>query len=267
MDAAEKIWSLVVNQLAAHTTKPTMNTWVYPVRAGSWDPDREILTIIAPNAFTKDWLANRLAQTIERELVGITGHQARVQIVVDEDTDVIPPDVLQPPDSPSSWLKFYEFDPMKRGFLQVPKYVEYFWQPYLGPIAYATYRFLRCLDKQNEGWGQWHRVSIRRIAETCANGNRQAISGVQRKRGDGTTYHQKGTLDTLSEVGIIRIKRLGPTRARCLISCLNSLPLLTPVQVASLPDTLQWYHAEELRAAKLAQEEWEQIEPESLVQE
>jgi hypothetical protein len=100
-----------------------------------------------------------------------------------------------------------------------------------------------------------------------AGGNRQAISGVQRRNKDGEPYHQPGALDRLSEAGIVRVKKTGKTRARCHISCLNSLPLLTPVQLAELPELLQWYHAEELKAAKLEQEEWEQIEPDSLVQE
>lgn len=265
MNASEKIWSSLLNQLAAQVTRATMNTWVYTCRVGEWDPNRQEITIIAPNAPTCEWLQDRLLNTMRQQLVGITGKQTQIRIVIDNSPKHELPDEL--PDRPNNWLKFYEFDPMKRGFLQVPKYVERYWQPYLGPVAYATYRFLRTLDRQNDGWGPWRKVSISRIADTVARGNRQAISGVQRRQANDTPYHQPGALDRLSEAGIVRIKKVGKTRARCHISCLNSLPLLTPVQVAELSDLLQWYHSEELKEARLEQEEWEQIKPDSLVQE
>ena len=162
-------------------------------------------------------------------------------------------------------VKFYEFDPMKRGFLQMPKYCEWFWQPYLGCAAYATYRFLRSLHKQNEGWGSWHFVSVEEIAATVADGNRQAITGVQRKK-NGRKYWQPGAFDRMSQAAIARVETLGAKRnVSYKVSCLNSLPLLTPAQVETLPEILQLRHAQFLKESSIEYEEWKQLELPSLV--
>lgn len=260
-----QIWAAALGELRLQMTKATFDTWVRDTEALEFDNSR--LVVGVPNAFAKDWLENRLQTTVERVLTGILGYPVAVSFLVTERVDpgqeVGPRLELGPGDVA---VKFYRFDPREMGFLQTPKYDIHFWQPLVGCVAFAVYQFLRCEEQLNHGWGQWFRVTVERIKGTLGVG-RQAITGVERTRADGSEYWQPGAFDALREAGIAQIEVLGSgTRTSYKVSCLHNLPLLTPAQVETLPAILQEEHADFLRKAKLEQEEWLQLELPSLVQ-
>ncbi|HID65167.1 MAG TPA: hypothetical protein EYP49_20810 [Anaerolineae bacterium] len=285
----DRIWQAALGELKLQMTKATFDTWLANTHLTA--ADGNAFTIAVPNAFTRDWLENRLLTTIKRILVGIAGCPVEVHFVVRQDSPQVvtaepaagPQPItlstlpeLHPELAEGSLVEadhvsivavqFYEFDPMKRGFLQMPKYCEWFWQPYFGVVTYATYRFLRSLDRQNEGWGGWHFVKVERIAATLGV-NRQKITGVQREK-DGRKYWQPGAFDALSQAAIARVETLGKgKKVSYKVSCLNSLPLLTPAQVETLPGILQEEHARFLKECSIEYEEWKQLELSTLVQE
>jgi len=278
-----RIWQAALGELSLQMTRPTFDTWL--AHTSLVASDNHTLTIAVPNAFTKDWLEDRLLTTIQRTLLGIVGHSVEVKFVV---TEVAPREqqpvaIATPPlrageglgegvslaetdPTPPVAVKFYEFDPRQRGFLQTPKYDLWFWQPLLGVVAYGTYQFLRSLDKQNTGWGNWHHVSVGRIAATLGVSH-QAITGVPRRGKDGRKYWQKGAFDRLQEAGIAQVETLGSGNKNVsyCISCLNNLPLLVPAQVETLPEVLQLEHARFLKECSIEYKEWKQIELPSLL--
>jgi len=263
----DQIWTACLGELSLQMTKATYHTWVAPTQALEWENGNFVIGV--PSSFVQDWLENRLKTTIERTLVGIVDQPVRVSFLVTESAgpgpDLGPKTALElRPDDVA--VKFYSFDPKDLGFLQTPKYDYHFWQPLVGCVAFAVYQFLRCEEQLNDGWGNWFKVTVERIRYTLGVG-RQAITGVERTRPDGSEYWQPGAFDALEAVGIARVETLGSgTKVSYKVSCLHSLPLLTPAQVEKLPAILQEKHAEELRKAKLEQEEWLQLTLPTLVQ-
>ena len=254
------VWTACLGELQQQMTSANFNMWLRdtePIRMKDG-----CLRVAVGSEYARDWLQDRLQVQVERTLTGIVGQAVRVRFVVpagDLDEEELPADVVA--------VRFYEYDPMQRGFLMVPKYVEWFWQPFLGVITYATYRFLRSLDRQNEGWGSWHFVSVERIAATVADGHRQAITGVKRRK-RGREYWQKGAFDGLSKAAIAKIETVGGgTNVSYRVSCLNHLPLLVPEQVETLPEIVQIEHARFLKECDVEYEAWEQLELPSLVKE
>lgn len=267
--ALDQIWMACLGELRLQMTKATFDTWVRDCQALEFEDGR--LVIGVPNNYTQDWLENRLKATVERTLQGIVDQPVRVTFLVTEsppaDHPAGPKLELGPGDVA---VRFYEFNPKGRGWLMSAKYDVWFWQPLVGCVGFATYQFFRCEEKLNSGWGEWFVVNVERIAATLAV-KRQGITGVQRwtggKKGVGRKYWQEGAFDRLEATGLAKIERLGKGKnISYRVSCLHSLPLLTPQQVETLPPILQQSHAEFLKESDIEYKEWMQLELPTLVQ-
>jgi len=263
-----QIWTACLGELSLQMTKATFDTWVRDTEALEFDDSH--LVVGVGSAYAKDWLENRLRLTIERTLQGILGYPVSVAFLVTEQAgpgqeaglkaalDPRPDDVV---------VRFYNFDPKGDGWLQTSKYDIHFWQPLVGCVGFAVYQFLRCEERINSGWGDWFVVTVEEIAATLDVG-RQEITGVTRRRSNGKgKYWQPGAFDALEGAGIAKLERLGSGRKISYrVSCLHSLPILTPAQVETLDPVLQKKHADFLRRVRLEQDEWLQLELPSLVQ-
>jgi len=76
----DKIGQAIKAELQLQMTKPTFDTWVKPARFAC---DDGVFAVTAPNVFTKDWLENRLAMTIRRELGGFPDAPQKVRFEVE----------------------------------------------------------------------------------------------------------------------------------------------------------------------------------------
>ena len=76
----ETLWQAALGELQLQMTKATFYTWVKDTRLVSYEDGTFIIEV--KDAFTRDWLENRLLTTIERTLVGIVGHPVEVRFVV-----------------------------------------------------------------------------------------------------------------------------------------------------------------------------------------
>jgi len=133
-----------------------------------------------------------------------------------------------------------DFDPQECGFVIVSNYALQFWQPYLGPRAFALWLTLRSYAYRLQG-GRW--PSIRSLADSCMGGHRQGIVG----RGD-----REGALGALEQEGLVRTTVRGSGKQRTYsFEVVESLPLLSPEQVARLPAPLQAAHERFLDRAVL----------------
>jgi chromosomal replication initiator protein len=77
---ADPIWQAALGELQLQMTKATFDTWVKNTHVVSYEDGTFVIGV--HNAFTKDWLENRLLTTIKRTLVGIVGHSVEVKFTV-----------------------------------------------------------------------------------------------------------------------------------------------------------------------------------------
>jgi len=86
---SETAWKATLGELELQMTRATFNTWLKDARLLSHDGNQYIIGV--KNDYAKDWLQNRLEETITRTLSAIVGHAAAVRFVVWSDELISPP--------------------------------------------------------------------------------------------------------------------------------------------------------------------------------
>ena len=76
MQAANPIWAEVQQLLKKNLSKPSFETWIRPAKFNRFE--NGLLTLIAPNNFTSDWLRKNYSETIEKAAEEICGHNVKV---------------------------------------------------------------------------------------------------------------------------------------------------------------------------------------------
>jgi len=76
-----EIWQKVLDQLQLQMTRATFDTWLKDTRIVSQNNSH--LVIGTKNAYAKDWLENRLFNTINRTVADILGYSIEIDFVVD----------------------------------------------------------------------------------------------------------------------------------------------------------------------------------------
>lgn len=84
---AEVAWKATLGELELQMTKATFNTWLKDARLLACDEHEYVVGV--RNDYAKDWLENRLEDTITRTLTTIAGKAVRVRFVVWTD-DILP---------------------------------------------------------------------------------------------------------------------------------------------------------------------------------
>src|ERR1051326_4876296 len=76
----EQVWHATLGQLQLEMTKATFETWVRDTVLLTHEDGTFVVGV--PNAYAKDWLENRLLNTVKRTLTGMVGHSVEVRFVV-----------------------------------------------------------------------------------------------------------------------------------------------------------------------------------------
>lgn len=85
----ETAWKATLGELELQMTKATFNTWLKDAQLLACDDGEFIVGV--RNDYAKDWLENRLNETIVRTLSTIAGNQVSVRFVVWSDALITPP--------------------------------------------------------------------------------------------------------------------------------------------------------------------------------
>jgi len=89
----ETAWKATLGELELQMTKATFNTWLKDARLLANEDDEFVIGV--RNDYAKDWLENRLQDTILRTLSAILGKQIGVRFVVWSDEIIAPPPVIK----------------------------------------------------------------------------------------------------------------------------------------------------------------------------
>ena len=77
----DQLWQTTLSQLQLQMTRATFDTWVKDTRIVEHEDN--YLVIGTKNVFAKDWLENRLSNTISRTLTHVLGRPIAIEFVVD----------------------------------------------------------------------------------------------------------------------------------------------------------------------------------------
>lgn len=268
------LWQLALQDLELQLARATFHTWLKDSTPLSLVGD--CLTVSTSSRFAPDWLNTRLHSLVGRTLTRIAqrpltctfvarppscrddplgrlrspnGPAGRLQPPDDQTARPLPP---HDPDADQLIIKLHDFDVTSRGYVVTPSYAIKFWLPLVGAHAFAVYLALRAWYYNPHGdWTRNRPVYMSLLAQTVGC-HPQTLTG-RRTRVDA----HLGALHRLSSEGIARIRVTGSTRTRrYFIAVRNSLPLLTPAQVAKLPRLVQTEHDRFLAAAEIDHQSW-----------
>lgn len=93
----ETAWKATLGELELQMTRATFNTWLKGARLVTYEKNEFVIGV--RNDYAKDWLENRLQDTILRTLSAITGQKSQIRFVVwsDEGTGSPPPNKVISP--------------------------------------------------------------------------------------------------------------------------------------------------------------------------
>ncbi|MCA9963849.1 MAG: chromosomal replication initiator protein DnaA, partial [Anaerolineales bacterium] len=84
----ETAWKATIGELELQMTKATFNTWLKDARLIAGEANEFVIGV--RNDYAKDWLENRLYDTILRTLTAILGQRPQLRFVVWSDELIVP---------------------------------------------------------------------------------------------------------------------------------------------------------------------------------
>ncbi|MDX1614035.1 MAG: chromosomal replication initiator protein DnaA [Candidatus Promineifilaceae bacterium] len=112
---AEAAWKATLGELELQMTKATFNTWLKDARLIACDDSEYVVGV--RNDYARDWLENRLADTIVRTLTAITGHPVEVRFIVWSDDLASPPPPVRKNGAGGKQMEPEETTPARNGHM------------------------------------------------------------------------------------------------------------------------------------------------------
>jgi hypothetical protein len=238
------VWRTALDELKLQLTGATFDTWLRRSSAVAFEGD--MLVVGVQNEYAQDWLTHRLAEMVQRTLTGIAGRAMAVRFVAQSHEMPMvesAPTIAAPTSPPVITLAAMPEMPAlgEVGFFPVTRYENTFWAPYLGRVAWRVWEIVRGADVRRDKteWTNERRWSAPALARLVPCGS-QAVAGVTRAMG-----RQAGALERLAVAGVGQYRRQGDPRdphTMYVVQVRVRLPLLSPVSVMELSETLRLQH-------------------------
>lgn len=116
----ETAWKATLGELELQMTKATFNTWLKDARLIASEENEFVIGV--RNDYARDWLENRLKDTILRTLSAIIGRRVHVRFVVSSDEIIPPPSAAKmngaaSESEPQNGRKTHHIEGIKNGLL------------------------------------------------------------------------------------------------------------------------------------------------------
>lgn len=79
VESISDLWSKTLKEIEKKVSKPSFETWLKSTQAHSLEDD--LLTVVAPNIFARDWLENRYSALISEIIHDITGSLLQIRFI------------------------------------------------------------------------------------------------------------------------------------------------------------------------------------------
>ena len=241
-------WPEILISLSGQMTKQAFDAHFKESTASINGDD---LIIHVKSGFIKDWIENRLTDTVARTVENITGKKYTVTAQVAE---VVAKRKLASKPQPGQFSSEIIYTDPRQKTIATSVYAIRFWMPILTPDVFLTWLTLRAFawDGNNEYY-----PSIETLAMTCSNGNRHALLGRAARKGRPA---REGHLYALEKIAFIKIRVEGKGHEKSYyFKVLEELPLLTPIQASWLPPRIEQAHKNWLWSCHLDYEGWKQL--------
>ncbi|NJP38848.1 chromosomal replication initiator protein DnaA [Alkalicoccus luteus] len=101
MENLDDLWKQALAKIEEKVSKPSFDTWFKDTAADAIDQSSNMITIIAPNEFARDWLENRYFTIITETLQELTGAELEARFVLPKEEIAEPePDLAKKPPAP-----------------------------------------------------------------------------------------------------------------------------------------------------------------------
>ncbi|MCD8510936.1 MAG: chromosomal replication initiator protein DnaA [Bacillus sp. (in: Bacteria)] len=82
MENLNDLWDQALKMIEEKVSKPSFDTWFKSTKADSIDQSTNLITVIAPNEFARDWLENRYFKIITETLHELTGAELEARFIL-----------------------------------------------------------------------------------------------------------------------------------------------------------------------------------------
>lgn len=269
--SSEQLWRDALSELEHTLTRATFNRWL--TRSALAGVDGDSWTIVVPNEEARDWLDYRLRAPIERAVAAVAGRPVALAFAVgtapsrnasgpEESTEQggAPAYDLPKPGPGQASIKVTKSDP-NAWYLSVPHYAQRFWRPILGIVPFTLWEVLRSYEFFYTA-GHDPFPTIEMLADSMGYGNRYTLLG---RAASGARKEQEGAIDVLVRHRVCHHWTEGQgTAVIHYFNVLETLPVLTPSQLATLSARKQREHGEYLKKFKgFNAETWQQSQAET----
>lgn len=205
----ERLWRLALVDLKSQMTSSTFNTWFLGSRPLSDEGD--VMVVGVKNAYAKDWLENRLMDTVNRVVWSLAARMLLIQYEVarDEGGGVDRRSVDRNGDDAAA--SFVGFEPFQANFVQMPRQFFEVVLPGENPVVVA---FVAGVIAQTIGMivnfhtgerREWWEASFGEIGRVCGIQSRVSVrKAVRVSRVNGYVVRSRGRVDWR-----YRLRRMG----------------------------------------------------------